>query len=306
MKMMKKLLTSLLLLIAFFTQAQKINYTYYFNDPTKLSNKKVYLDILSLDGIKLGAGVHGYYQPIKLITINGLFRYIYLDLITKQAEKASTNAIKASFTGEVGVQFQFAGYVKKKERKVGVLLEGGMTSKTYVKVPAKKGKSFALRGGLMMYRQPVKNTNAFPFVSDGKELDSTKAFFSNATSTCMYFGLTGRKVRKVGIDATGYGKRRNYLSRVFFADVIMGGTVLSNVEFAGVTYKIKDSEKDPLGFRIGWEWDQLGTVTRFEIGKRPGFVGNIFPINYVMLSFGFSIYGKEKFSFPDKENEPKK
>ena len=232
-----------------------------------------------------------------------MFRYTYLDIFTKLADKDSKNPIKNPFTGEAGAQFQFASYIKKKEKKVGVLLEGGISSKTYIKVPAKKGRSFGVRGGLMMYRVPIKNSATSPFVSEGRDMDSTKDLFSNGTSTCVYFGYTGRKIRKIGIDADGYGKRKSYMSRVFFADVITGGTVLADVNYNDKSWNIKDSKKDALGYRLGWEWDENGTVTRFEFGKRPGFhqsfLTNSFIPNYLMLSFGFSIYGGEKFVAKD-------
>jgi hypothetical protein len=305
---MKKTIVLAFILSGFMANAQKISYTTYFNDPTKLSKQKIYLDILSLENIALGAGIHGYYQPIKNITFNGLFRYTYYDFLTKLAEKDSKNPINSPFTGEAGVQLNFANYVKKKERKVGILVEGGMTSKTYIKVPAKKARSFGLRGGVTMYRTPVKSSTDHPFISNGVKMDSSKSFYSNATSTCIYFGYTGRKVRKIGVDADGYGKRRTYLSRVFFADVITGATLLSDVEYNNQTFKIKDTKKNPLGYRLGWEWDENGTVTRVEMGSRPGLkttgVLSYFP-NYMMVSFGFAIYGGEKFIFKDKEDKKK-
>jgi hypothetical protein len=296
--MIKKAILLLFVFAGFISNAQeKVSYTYYFNDPTNLSKKRVYLDILSFEGAKIGAGLHGYYTPIKKLTVSGLFRYNYLDYFTKTdaKDKVSTNDLKGSYTGEAGVTFQFAGYIAKKQRKMPILIAGNSTSKTSIRVPVKKSRTFGVRGGVMMYRGTIKNSNAFPFVSNGIEIDSTKKIFTNATSTCFYFGYTGRKVRKAGIDAEGYGKRRAYLSRVFFADVITGATFLSDVQYAGQTWKLKDSKTDALGFRLGWEWDENGTTTRVEMGKRPGFKGSIFPVNYFMLSFGFSIYGNEKF-----------
>ncbi len=104
---MKKTIVLVCILSGFVAKAQKISYTTYFNDPTKLSKQKIYLDILSLENIALGAGIHGYYQPIKNITFNGLFRYTYYDFLTKLAEKDSKNSINSPFTGEAGVQLNF-------------------------------------------------------------------------------------------------------------------------------------------------------------------------------------------------------
>ncbi len=302
---MKKSIFILAILLSISATAQKfkVNYTYYFNEPTKVSKQKIYLDILAMEGITIGAGVHGFYSPIKLITLNGLFRYQYLDFITKSADKASTNSVKSSFHGEASAQIQFAGYTRKKEKRTGVILSGNMTSKTTLSVKAKVYRGYSARGGLMVYRTPIIGRDS-QFISNGQYVwDKDKPLYSNQTGTAFFVGYSGKKVRKVGVDADGYGKRKSYLSRIFFADLIMGGTVLSDVVYNGTKYDIKDTKRDNTGYRLGWEWDENGTITRFEVGKRPGYnAQSIIPLNYFLLSFAFTIYGGEKFMEKEKPN----
>lgn len=298
---MKRALLLLFTSASFMAFSQKTHYTYYFNDPTKLTNKKVYLDVLTLGAGGVGAGVHGYYQPIKNITINALFRYSYYDFI-KSAEKVSTNSVKSSFHTEANAQLQFASKIAKKERKTAVILAGSATSKTTIKVPAKKYKTYNLRGGVMMYRNAIAGTKDHPFRSNGADFYvADKNLVTNETGTCFFAGYAGRRVKKVGIDADGYGKRRAFLSRVFFMDAIIGGTVLSDVQYNNLTVDVKDTKRSNVGYRIGWEWEENGTLVRFEMGNRPGFNGTAIPLNYVMLNFGFRVYGKEKFIFADKK-----
>lgn len=304
---MKKTILLVFILSSFMSIAQKVSYTYYFNDPTKLTKEKVYLDVLTLGSGGLGAGVHGYFQPVKNLSVNGLFRYCYLDFV-KGAEKASTNEIKSTFHGEANAQFQFASKVAKKERKTGIIVAGNATSKTTVKVPAKKFKSYSVRGGLMMYRNTIVGTKDNPFKSNGLDFYDVvgdKNLVANETGTCVFVGYTGRRVKKVGIDADGYGKRRAFLSRFFFMDAIIGGTVLSDVQYNNLTFDIKDTKRSNVGYRVGWEWEENGTLTRFEMGNRPGFNSTAMPFNYVMLTFGFRVYGKEKFIFTDNKEDKK-
>jgi hypothetical protein len=42
------------------------------------------------------------------------------------------------------------------------------------------------------------------------------------------------------------------------------------------------------------------------MGNRPVFNGTSMLFNYVMLTFGFRIYGKENFIFTDNRDEKKK
>jgi hypothetical protein len=42
------------------------------------------------------------------------------------------------------------------------------------------------------------------------------------------------------------------------------------------------------------------------MGNRPVFSGTSMLFNYVMLTFGFRIYGKENFIFTDNRDEKKK
>jgi len=71
------------------------------------------------------------------------------------------------------------------------------------------------------------------------EVVGDKKLVANETGTCVFVGYTGRRVKKVGIDADGYGKRRAFLSRFFFMDAIIGGTVLSDVQYNNLTFDIK-------------------------------------------------------------------
>ncbi|MFM9945099.1 MAG: hypothetical protein ACKVQB_07665 [Bacteroidia bacterium] len=300
---MKRLLTPLFLTIALMAQAQKFSYNYYFNDPKKINNTKFYLDLLTFEGGSAGAGLHCYFRPVKGIFINGLFRYQYLDILGT-AEKASTNKIETGYHGEASAQLQFAGYVKKKEKRTPVRV----STTSSMRVKAKVHRSFYLRGGAMMYRSTIVAWEEVPFTSNGKDLfDPDKGIFANQTGSCFFAGYAGKKVRKVGIDVSTYGKRRTFLARTFFMDAIVGETLLSNVTYNNATYDIKDTKRDKIGYRLGWEWEENGTSIRFEVGKKPGFNQvAMYPINYYMLSFGCRIIGREKFIFPEKKEEPKK
>ncbi|NUM31841.1 MAG: hypothetical protein HUU47_05900 [Bacteroidetes bacterium] len=291
---MKKLLLFTLLSFALISQAQKVSYSYYFNDPQKINPTKIYLDILTLDGGGLGAGLHGYFKPVKNIFVNGMFRYNYLS-IANSGEKLSTNELKSGFHGEASAQYQFAGNIKKKEKRTGIKVG----AKTSLRIKAKVHKSYHVKVGAMLYRHAIQATEDIPFVSNGVNIyNNDKGIFSNQTGTCFFVGYTGKKVRKVGVDIDMYGKRRTFLARTFFIDAIIGGTVLSDVTVNNINYNINDTKRDAVGYRMGWELEENGTDVRFEMGKKPGvlLIKDV-PFNYVLINFGFRIYGKEKFIF---------
>lgn len=296
---MKK--TIILALISFYALAafaQKVNYSYYFNDPAKTSKNVVYLDFASFDG-SLNAGLHGMAKPVGNLTINGLFRYGYLGL-TKGAEKNKLNdeSIKASYMAEANVFLPLANYERKKEKRTPIHVESGYGSSKSLTVPSKVGRMLGVRGGVYAYRTGLVGNDDNPFKSNGNEIKpgTDKTLVANQGSTGLYVGYSGIKTRKVGVDISGYGKRRAFLRRTFFAEAMFGTTHIDKLTVSGQTVDITDTDHSAIGYRVGWEWEENGVSTRVEIGKRPGYSNiTLLPTNYVLLNFGFRIYGKEKF-----------
>lgn len=295
---MKKLLI-LPLLLASTAYAQKVNYTMVFNDPLKLDPFKLYLDALAFDAA-IGAGIHANYYLTPKMRLEAIGRYGYLYGGKKEENRANTGDLPAPFYAEAGGQFYLTEKLKKKDKKYAVTVSQSGSSKTTLPLRVKVGMARGVRGGLFLYRNNAVGATDNPFeTKNGPISDPEKSLFTPFTSTGIYAGYARRKTKKVKVDISSYGTRRGYLCSTFFVDFMTGTTGFKDVVYQGVTYDVNESPKAPLGYRIGWEIEELGTNVRLEAGLRPGFLAfaGVFdnaPINYMMLSMGFTIVGGEQ------------
>lgn len=291
---MKKLAIIPILLVST-VYAQKVNYSYVFNDPLKLDPLKVYLDVGAIDGF-IGAGLHSNYYVTKDLRVEAIARYGYLYFGSKEDGRANSSEISAPFYVEAGGQYYLTEKLKKKEKKYAVTVSSFGNTTTSLPLKAKVGMARGVRGGVFFYKNVAAANSDNPFkTTEGDLSDPEKSMFTNYTSTGLYAGYARRKTKKVKVDIDMYGTRRNFMCNTFFVDFMTGTTSLKDVVYQGTTYDVNESSKAALGYRLGWEWEELVSSVRLEMGLRPGYLafGDI-PFNYMMLSMGFTIVGGEK------------
>jgi hypothetical protein len=83
---------------------------------------------------------------------------------------------------------------------------------------------------------------------------------------------------------------------------------VDDIIYNSKTYVIDNAKKMPVGYRVGWQWDQMGVVTGFEFGKMPGvyldvpakkddlstiFSNNAF-LNFFRVTFHYNIYNADR------------
>lgn len=228
-------------------------------------------------------------------------------LITKQKESKGT-------VFEAGADLIFWDQIKPGKVKVVVSSSYSgynTTTETYFRADCDVRKYWAVSGGIMEYvRTKYLNSDSTEYIISGDtRIKPTGENFSHFTQStfAIYGGLVHRKIKKAIIRTDGWSYRRFYSTK-FYIQMLVGATKAGDIIYKDQTYKIDNVRQMPLGYRIGWQWDQMGVVTGFEFGKMPGvnletptkgsqldkiFIHNPF-FNYIRLTFHFMIYGNDK------------
>lgn len=286
--------------------AQGVNYEITYNDPVETRPLKVYLQYLSMEGITLGAGLGGTYSPIARIQFESQFRMTYwtpLGVDKENIVSDSKGGLNPYFEG--GVNFYYTNKIKEGKGKAKLTLSGGYKYEKFIVIRCNKRRMLGLRGGVF-YSQSALNIggNKQRFKSeDGTIITPPNGkYFSVAANTFgTYFGLSTRKTKHVVADVTGYGGRRWFSDSFLFADLLLGATTLSDVNYSGQTLDTKGTEKASIGFRAGAQVNQKNVVTRIELGVRPNVVGVSSKIGmpYFLFTFAATLFGTEKFRKSD-------
>ena len=170
---------------------------------------------------------------------------------------------------------------------------------------------WALSGGISEYARPkyYSRDSSEYIISDGQNLlpPEGKSYHSNISTTSIFAGLTFRKIRKSVVNSGGYNYRRYYAKR-FYIQLVSGISTAGDIILNDKSFKIDNIKQDPLGYKIGWQWDEMGVVTGFEFGKQPGITMNIPSsqeaatdlllnnpfLNYAKLTFHFDLWNSDK------------
>ena len=295
----------------------QINYTTE-NKTHELSPFKVSLSFLNFEQLftPITAGIMVEGKIKDKLFYNAQLRQGYIrnflisknHLITKQNESKGT-------VFEAGVDFVF--WDKIKPSKVKVVISSSYSgynsiTETFFRADCDVRKYWAVSGGIIEYtRTKYLNSDSVEYIISSKtNIKPTGENFTHFTQSTfgMYGGLMHRKIKKAIVKTDdGYNYRRFYSTK-FYIQMLVSITKASDIIYKDETYKIDNLKQIPLGYRIGWQWDEMGVVTGFEFGKMPCinlntpakssqidklFIHNPF-FNYVRFTFHFTIYNGDK------------
>ncbi len=319
MNISSPLLLSMLLVVSFSAMAQRgggqqrnsssssnsssyqIKYNYLYDDPYAFKKFKVHLDILGVDWTLGNFPVHGgvqiNYNPHPRFGIEVLGRASYYDFkffeAKKNEDKLSTNKLLPFIYGEASIQWN----AMDKERRRN--LKFNLTQLTinyywqyteYAYIPITYRRFFSFRAGANYYMMPVEGTSKAPLMDDATGTAYEGDYYTMATGMAVFGGISwGRKAR-TAIKITDYGVRRVIQENQFIADVMYGVPDIANLQTAGGEYKIRLDDPRKIGWRVGWQWNNVNMHQRFEVGQRPSYIKKNF---YLMYTLGFTIIGRE-------------
>jgi hypothetical protein len=278
-----------------------------------LSPIKVSLSFLNMEQIltpiTVGIMVEGHLKDKLFYTVH--FRQGYIrnftipkdNLVTTQKESKGTVI-------EVGADWVFADKIKPGLVKIATSISynGSGTSENYFKAKCDVRKYWALSGGLYEYIRPkyVNSDSSEYIISGNQNIKAPQDKFTsfNLNTVGIYVGLVHRKIKKPLV-TTGGTRYRTFHSTKFYAQALIGATKVGNFIYNNQSMKVDNAKQVPLGYRLGWQWDQKGVVTGFEFGKMPGVnletpvakgdfdkIGDY--LNYVRFTFHFNIYNGDK------------
>lgn len=299
--------------------AQKAPYTTE-NKNHELAPVKISVSVLNFESIltpiTAGVMVEGHFKD-KLF-YNVQFRQGYLrnfmirpdHLITTQKESKGT-------VFETGVDWVFSDIIKPGKMKVVTSSSSyttgstTYTNETYFIADCEVRKYWAISGGIMEYTRPkyINSDSSEYIISGNKNIMAPEDKFThfNQSTFAFYGGLVHRKIKKAIVNRDNWNYRRFYSTK-FYAQVLVGTTTVQDIIYNNQTCKIDNAKQVPIGYRIGWQWDQMGVVTGFEFGKMPGveldvpvkksqidkiFIHNPY-FNYLRFTIHFNIYNGDK------------
>ncbi len=282
--------------VALFSQTAEYKTT---NFTDKLSPLKVSITALSLDNIKPQVGLLVQGAKGKLGYEVFYRQDIAKKLFTPKDNVVNPENLKSMKYLEGGIDYFFVDKLKKDESDVRI--EAGFTTTVYRYFDAvcDKRKQFGIHAGLLHYNQTAGASNAsdgtYEFVTtSGAAPSAGQIYFFRSNSNALVAGLVFKKIRKASVSYNGYKNFRHFSRRIFL-DALIGGTSYESIQAANGVYTVKTKQPSPIGYRIGFEWDQMGVVTRFEIGQRPKrFALGLPGYNYFNLSFSFNVFHGDK------------
>lgn len=295
----------LILYFTLFTSAlwgQMVSYT-VDNYTEKLSPFKPSFTLLGLDGLipQYGLTLEGAIG--KRLGYNFAFRRDYVknffisdDELGNPGNKKHTNYIEGS------IDFFLTNKVRQGISPLRVVTSsstyGNYIYSRYFTAYVDKRTQFGLHGGLYYYNTTLfsaADTSMFTFTGNGSStLPGDVKFAINSRNSAFFAGIVFKKVRKATIHSGGW-KYFRHLGRRIYIDALLGGSTLKDINYANRTYQVEWATKSPVGWRMGFEWEQMGTVTSFEFGYRPGLGKSFIPAyNYFNLSFSFNLFNGDK------------
>lgn len=297
-------------------QSQTISYKTE-NFTHNLAPFKLSLSFLNFENIitpiTAGIMVEGHVKD--KIFYNAQFRQGYIRNFTIASDKLITTQAESNGTYfEAGVDLVFAEKIKKGKVKIvtSSSFNGSSTSEKYFKADCEVRRYFAFSGGVVQYIRPkyVNSDSSEYIISNGADIKAPKDNFThfNLSTSGLYIGIAKRKIKKVIIKADDGYNYRAFYSTKFYLHALVGTTSIDDIIINNQTFKIDNAIQNPIGYRMGWQWDQMGVTTGFEFGNMPGVnletpvvkseIDNLFKFNplfnYIRLTFHFSIFNNDK------------
>jgi len=308
----KTYLILLFIILSLCATARQINYE-TVNKTHDLAPLKISLSFLNFENMltpfTAGIAVDGHVKDKLFFNFQLRQGYIRNFLISKDKLLTTQNESKGTYI-EAGVHFPF--YNKTKKGKLHIVTSSNGSSEQFFKADCEVRKYWALNAGVIEYIRPkyVNSDSSEYIVSNNISYKAPDEHFLhfNQSSTILFAGFTHRKIKKALVKSEGTVYRRFYSTK-FYIDALVGATKVQDFTLAGSpTMNIDNAKQAPLGYRIGWQWDQMGVITGFEFGKMPGVnletpvekgeIEKIFKsnpyLNFVRLTFHFSIFNNDK------------
>lgn len=229
-------------------------------------------------------------------------------LITTQKESKGT-------VFEAGTDWSFSEKTKKGRVRVttsrDLIYNDKYILEKYFMADCEVRRSWAFSGGVIFYQRPryVNSDSSMYIISGDEDIRAPRDGFThfNQTTLGAYAGLAKRKIRKALVNSAGLNHRVHY-SVKFYAHAFVGSTAAGDIVYNNLTFTIDNANRMPFGYRIGWQWDQMGMVTGFEFGKMPGIslktpvkqseLSKIFSnnplLNYARITFHINIFNGDK------------
>jgi hypothetical protein len=278
--------------------AQTVNYTVKdFTD--KLSPCKLSLTTAFNVGLEAGILAQGAVGRLG-------YTAMYQQAFSKNMFLAKENVVNPENASpvryiEAGLDFFFSDRLRENRARVKVDYSSTSYSSKYFMARCHKRKLTGLHGGLIRYRQTVSasdDANAeglYNFETrQGVQPVQNQVYYFSTSSNYLFAGLVFKKVIKCTVNSGGWNYYRHYGRRIYL-DALIGGTSFQPVQSGGNEYALATRQPSPLGYRVGFEWDQMGVVTRIEIGQRPQRYAIALPgYNYFMLGFSFNFFKGDK------------
>lgn len=302
--MKKTLLIVFTLFISFLGKAQTVTYS-VDNYTEELSPVKPSLTLLALEGLlpQFGLTVEGAIG--KRLGYNAAYRRDYVrNFFISKDEIGNIDAERKTNYFEAGIDFFFTNRIKEGSSPLRVVTSsstyGNYSYTRYFTAYVDKRSQFGLHGGVYyfnkgIYTKQTTEDNYFTYTSKNTtQLPDDRTYIINSNNSAFFAGLIFKKVRKATIFSDGWKYYRHYGRRIYL-DALVGGASLKDITAGGQTYEVKAVESSPIGYRIGFEWDQMGVVTGFEFGMRPGPQTGIIPgFNYFNLNFSYNLFNGDK------------
>ncbi|TKB95562.1 hypothetical protein [Pedobacter cryophilus] len=296
------------------------NYTH------QLSPVKVSISFLNFENIltPITAGILMEGQLKDKLFYNMQFRQGYIRDFTIAPDKLLTTQKESKGTVfETGVDYPFSDKIKAGKVKVTSSLSfDGLNTfqEKYFLADCDVRSYWAFSGGLMKNIRPkyINSDSSTYIISGGQDIKASDGNFTHFSqnSNGLYAGIVHRKIKKAVVNSEKWNYRVFYSTK-FYAQVLIGSTKIDDIVYNNQTYKIDNAKQEPLGYRIGWQWDQMGAVTGFEFGKMPGItletpvqkseLDKIFKhnpyLNYVRFTFHFNIFnGDKSYAMKNKQS----
>lgn len=216
-----------------------------------------------------------------------------------QDEVGNPEDIKTGQYFEADVDFLLTDK-SKAGAKAKITTESNVYSEKSFIARVNKRRQWGLHGSFFTYNRPyftganpnegnliTLSQNNIDFVPNGT------SYGSNMRNFGLSAGIVFKKTKKSTVHADGWNHFFHQGFR-FYVDALFGITSFEDVVVNSVRYEARATDSTPIGYRLGFEWDQMGVVTRLELGSRPG-VQFLYPFyNYWNLNFSFNLYGGDK------------
>lgn len=224
----------------------------------------------------------------------------FSDILTKQRESKG-------FVFEGGAEYYFSE--KMKSGKVRITTGGGYNYTEYFNEYVDKRVLWGLGAGVHEYsfaRYFGNDPAEFP-ISNGVKMmpPDGKFYHTNQSTSGIYVGITHRKTKKGKVANGGYNYFYHYSTR-FYIQGLFGLTASGPMLIDGKSYTVENMKQSSVGYRVGWQWDQMSAVTNFEFGKWPYAFAktevartgkspvNSPYFNFVRLTFHFNVFQGDK------------